>query len=82
MNDENYGIEIIKDVLSGIDDKTKEKLMKWLENESKVDALQIGFDYNTVKGTDNIPTCVLDEQFGHGYICAIRHITNIIMKTD
>jgi len=49
-------------------------ILEWIETEHKKDVLEIGLEYNEKVVDSGVPQCVLDEQFGKGYILALRHM--------
>ena len=70
----DFGKDIIKDMLLDIDET---KMLEWLEKENELDALQIGTAYNDKVSSDVSPI-TFDRIFGYGYICALRHMQEII----
>lgn len=76
----DLGREIIKDALLEIDDATKTKLLEWLEQQTNKDAYQLGFEYNNHKEPNFIQQSKMMKPFGNGYVCALRHMQEIIDK--
>ena len=76
----DLGREIIKDALLDVDNVTKTKLLDWLKNERKKDAYDLGFEYNDNKEPNFIQQTKMMKPFGNGYICALRHMQEIIDK--
>ena len=77
---ENLGMDIINEILFNTSEEKKEKILKKINEDRKLDALSVGFDYNTYK-IENIPQCEVDVVFGEGYLLAIKHIEDYLKKT-
>lgn len=58
--------------------KARKELLKWIEDENKNTALEIGFNYNSTQTNNNIPQVILDEQFGRGFLCAVAFMDEIL----
>ena len=76
----NLGKLIIEDMIMEMDGEEAKKLLEWIEKEHQDDVLQIGFEYNERKEGSEVPQCVLDEQFGKGYVLALRHMQEELNK--
>ena len=70
----DLGKVIIDDMIMNMTEEEAKNLLEWIETEHKKDVLEIGLEYNEKVADSEVPQCVLDEQFGKGYILALRHM--------
>jgi hypothetical protein len=81
---EDLGRGIIHETMGDLtnEKEAREELLKWIEDENKNTALEIGFHYNPTQTNNHTPQEILNEQFGRGFLCAVAFMDEILKFYD